>query len=792
MQNRFFPLALSTTILMNSFAYINDVKAQQDPMVDHHHSQPLQSKNTTSFHYLSSDSSLGTENFKKFLETGKFIVDKSLLIKEVVDDSHEVILITRPRRWGKSLNMSMLKHFFNIEVNSKGERIIPNPNRVLFNGGEYSFLAEVEINGKLANQSVTKYLDPLRISEFQDYIGTHQGQYPAILLSLKDVKKDTFEGMKGAIESQIVDLFAQYKYFKSISKLWQDASEDPLMFGKKIRENIIENKDIGVENSLKTLSHWLYEHHGKKTYILIDEYDTPLNQAYIKGYSEKALTLMRGLLGAALKGNSALEKGILTGILRLAKADLFSGLNNPGEYGLLDKEYAQYYGFTEKEVDGLLSKVDHNDFNKEATHKNKKVRHEHGNHDTLLRLKQTLKDYYNGYFVGGEKLYNPWSVVNCISRLEVQPYWVDSGGIDLIKDKLFSKEATNIWESVSDKESLSSKIEKNINVNAINDPESLASLLFHTGYLTRAEEKTSSFLSGENAIKVKIPNEEVKMEFERLLRSYFSENHLPKDDLAALGKVKKTFEFILNQNSTALNTALNTLDSKMEFSKGWNFNFLQIAALTGNQEIFATLLDYDRDLLDGGLGMDFGVADYAALGRTQYNQLKGYHPIVQDPGYLYSGLCSNLGSAIAAGGSGALTGWGVAKLITTLYPPLNLLDFALSWEFIVYSMKYGGVPAAFGAWGGWEIKNYLLNDLTKYCKDYHEYEKVDISRPADIKSLKQYEKYLLENSAAYVVLNGACKGKDTKVTVLAIPAINIEFLPLMALSLTLCSPNPDL
>lgn len=313
---------------------------------------------------------IGVSNFREMIETRDaqgnpfLFVDKSLFIKEVLDDLSKVRLITRPRRFGKTLNMSMLHHFFANEVDHK-------PTKALF--------------------------DNLKITKYPEYIEKHQGKYPVINLTFKDIKSASFEA-------------AHADFFEVIRSAYLEHEQEVLsspMLGERDKNDFRlfldrETSDSAIRSSLKNLTFFLSRCYGIKPIVLIDEYDTPIQTAYAGGYYKEMVDFMKGFLGAGLKDNSYLERAILSGILRVSKESIFSELNNVKTYSLLHARYGEYFGFTEPEVIYLLEKTG---------------------------LKQNLslvKDWYNGYQVGTTIIYNPWSLVNYIQdngRLDF--YWID-------------------------------------------------------------------------------------------------------------------------------------------------------------------------------------------------------------------------------------------------------------------------------------------------------------------------------------------------------------------------------
>ncbi len=422
---------------------------------------------------------VGTDDFGTLLLNSDIFVDKSLMIKELLEDSGEVILITRPRRWGKSLNMNMLQKFFEIEVDERG---IPLPeegrvNNKLFIGGEVDL-------GLATGRK--KLLKKLQISQHSDILSEYQGQFPVILLNLKDVKGSSYQEIENGIRRQIISLFLQHQYLEHYIRkntgILKDIQKQEL---KKYFTGDIDKDDL--KSSLRILSEVLYKHFNQKVYILIDEYDTPINSSYIKFGSkpeefEQVLELFRGLFGSSLKSNPYLEKGVITGILRVAKANLFSDLNNVREYTLLDEKFAKFYGFTQAEVDELLTKV------------------------PLDTSPEEIKAWYNGYTFGGEVIYNPWSIMLCLdSRGKLDHYWLDSGGTGLIDKTLLSDEMQEDLQNLAAGKSIISPITKQISFADINKPVGLFSLLLFSGYLNPTAKKPE-----ENIYELSVPNKEVR------------------------------------------------------------------------------------------------------------------------------------------------------------------------------------------------------------------------------------------------------------------------------------------
>ena len=423
----------------------------------------------------------GISDFRKLVsgdgltvDPNRLFVDKSLFIKDFIDSSGEVLLITRPRRWGKTLALSMLQHFLSKEVDGFS-------TKDLFN-----------------NLKIAKFLEPG--SKYQQYFGTNQ----VIMVTFKDLEGETFDEIRESIEEIISDLYSDHEY---ILHALQDESPN-FKFGKanfnKYQSAFIKIMDkksnlAELKRSIKLLSELLNKYHGKKVFILIDEYDNAINGAMHNPELIVKLTkFFSGLFGSCLKGNRNLEKGLITGVLRVAKANIFSGLNNLSEYSLLDFRFRDYYGFTEQEVSDLLAKAN-------------------------ISNQQDIKNWYNGYLMGGVTIYNPWSIMQCIENKGLlQTYWANSGNPYIIKNLLIEKLPVRAREEIGvllkrGFISLPSPILSQISLDQINNnPAIIWNLLLHTGYLT---------LAGTNPdLQLRIPNEEVKILIKEQIDVWIKEN----------------------------------------------------------------------------------------------------------------------------------------------------------------------------------------------------------------------------------------------------------------------------
>ena len=393
---------------------------------------------------------IGVSDFKKIIEGDFYYFDKTKFIEEIIKDGSEVKLFARPRRFGKTLNMSMLKYFFDIE-------------------------------NKEENKEIFKDLYIEKTEAFKE-----QGQYPVIFLSLKDLKALTWEQMEKAIKSAISRLFSEYKYLLNVLDKF-----DTLAF-----ENILlKNTELeDLKEALKFLTRILYEKYNKKVVVLIDEYDSPLVSAYINGYYEKAKDFFKTFYSTVLKDNSYLQMGVLTGIIRVIKAGIFSDLNNLSTYTILSDVYTDSYGLTEEEVEKSLK------------------------YYGIEQEISNVKDWYDGYKFGDSEVYNPWSILNFLRFKELRAYWVDTSGNDLINDvlKKITKNTIEALERLFNGEGLKQNISGTSDLSKLLSEDELWELMLFSGYLT-VEEK----IDHKNYV-LRLPNKEIKELFrDTFLEKYF-------------------------------------------------------------------------------------------------------------------------------------------------------------------------------------------------------------------------------------------------------------------------------
>ena len=406
---------------------------------------------------------IGLSDFKKLIEENYYYFDKTNFIDEIIKDGSEVKLFTRPRRFGKTLNMSMLKYFFDIK--------------------------EAEENRKLFKD--------LYIEKMENF--KEQGQYPVIFLSLKDLKARTWEEMERKIIVMLSGLFSEYEYL--LDKLTGTNYQN----FKDIAYKKVDLYDLG--GTLKFLTRILYEKYNKKVVVLIDEYDAPLVSAYHNKYYEKAKDFFKTFYSSVLKDNVYLQMGVMTGIIRVIKAGIFSDLNNLNTYTILSDFYPNCYGLTEEEVKKAL--IDYN------------LEYEMGD----------VKDWYDGYRFGKSEVYNPWSILNFLHAKELRAYWVDTSGNDLINDvlKIVRKDIVRDLKKLFDGKGLKQNLSGTSDLSRILSEEEIWELMLFSGYLT-VEEKID-----EDYYILRLPNREVRRLFKRtFIEKYFGRGNKLIDLMEAL------------------------------------------------------------------------------------------------------------------------------------------------------------------------------------------------------------------------------------------------------------------
>lgn len=398
---------------------------------------------------------IGLDDFKRLIEDNYTYVDKTLFIEDVIESTASVLLITRPRRFGKTLNMSMLANFFDHRQS----------NQHLFKG--------------------------LKIEQRRCF--KECGTRPTIFLSFKSLKAGKYEIFSARFAEMVSTLYKKHQYLmEGLDEF--DLDDFRLIASKKANEGL-------MVNAISKLMYWLERAHGQKVMLLIDEYDNPIQEAYSYGYYEQVIPFMRGVLGEALKTNTALHKAVLTGILRVAKESIFSDLNNVEVFSVLSYDFADQFGFTEDDVAHLLEMADH--------------------HEAEL-----VQSWYNGYQIGEKIIYNPWSLLSYLKKWREGPeaYWVNTSSNDLIYKQIMgaSSDAQDTLKALMNGGEVRTHLNQHISLRdiGIND-KNLWSLLLFSGYLTV---RASEFINKKKLYTLSIPNLEVLTLFETIISDWMQTN----------------------------------------------------------------------------------------------------------------------------------------------------------------------------------------------------------------------------------------------------------------------------
>ena len=418
---------------------------------------------------------IGISDFKMLRLRKNYYIDKTMYIKHIIDNQAGVILITRPRRFGKTLNMSMLKYYF--DNTAKDSKELFEGLKIMEQGEEYTSKLEY---------------------------------YPVIYLTLKDAGLMSYDLMITQLKTIMMELYYEHKYLLE----GEMPEGERTIFNKILSANA---NDVDLINSVKMLSKLLNQYFEKPVILLIDEYDVPLQNAYVEGYYDEAVKFFKTFYGTTFKDNPYLEKTVLTGVSRVAKESIFSGANNFKVFTILDDEFAEDFGITEEEMNKIIQ-----DFNLEDD-------------------KEEIKKWYDGYTIGNRAgIYNPWSILNYLTDRKLIPYWVNTSSNDLIK--LILKNSITVKEKI-ERLLRNEEIEVPINLETIivgieNDEDNIWGLMLQTGYLKITEVVDLAL----HIYKVKIPNYEINILFQQIIHGWFR-NKVPGEDLRTILKDLVTLDF---------------------------------------------------------------------------------------------------------------------------------------------------------------------------------------------------------------------------------------------------------
>lgn len=401
--------------------------------------------------------SIGNQSFESIREKNNFYIDKTLFIKEWWDNYDIVTLITRPRRFGKTLNMDMIKCFFSNEYRDRGD---------LFEG-----------------------LDIWKDEKYREL----QGTYPVIFLSFAAIKQNNYQDTIAKIKKIICSLYQSFMFLKD----WDGLTDEEKNNVKRISEDM---SDVTAQSAINELSNYLSRYYGKKVIILLDEYDTPMQEAYVNGYWEELVAFTRSLFNSTFKTNPYLERAIMTGITRVSRESTFSDLNNLEVVTTLSPKYATAFGFTEQEVFNSLDEFE------------------------LSDQKEEVKAWYDGFVFGKERdIYNPWSIINYLDKKEYRTYWADSSSNGLVS-KLIQQGSSKtkiIMGELLDGKSIKTKLDEQIVFDQLDgNTEAIWSLLLASGYL-KVDYFDFAKANGNNIYELSLTNFEVKKMFEKMIDNWF-------------------------------------------------------------------------------------------------------------------------------------------------------------------------------------------------------------------------------------------------------------------------------
>ena len=461
----------------------------------------------------------GIENFKELIDKDYYYVDKTNLIVNIINE--KVVLYTRPRRFGKTLNMSMLYYFFSIKEKD---------NAYLFN-----------------HLNISKNKDTLE----------YQNKYPTIFISLKDMKNSSYEKQMNRFK-EVICLCA-----KNFLELLN--SDVLLDSEKKLFQKYVDNEtqDNELERALFNISYFLYKHYHQKVIILIDEYDVPLQSAYQNNYYDEMVEFLRNVFSSALKTNDALEKGIMTGCLRISKESIFTGLNNFTSYSILNNIGNEYFGFSENEVKQLLEDYQ------------------------LSSYIDEVKEWYDGYLFGNTEIYNPWStlmyVKNKIQDQSFKPvsFWANTSGNDLVVNYIQngSDELHEEFEQLIQGQSLTKYIKPELTYREMDNINNIYSFLLLTGYLRVIEDL------GENKYKLAIPNKEVYEIYKQSFMSYFEDyTFVRKEDLYQC-LIKEDVDQANEILGDILSRSISYFDNQESFYHGFLLGLFSGKKIKSNREL---------------------------------------------------------------------------------------------------------------------------------------------------------------------------------------------------------------
>lgn len=461
--------------------------------------------------------SIGIENYKQIIDKEYYYIDKTLFIKDLLDKGGAVNVFTRPRRFGKTLALSMIKTYFE---------------------------KETDLQGDVTDNS--HYFEGKNILNAGEKYTRHMGKYPVISLSLKSAKQPDFQMAYASLQYEIIGEYRRHSYVLNGNVLMQEEEERY----RKIMAEKAENIDYA--RALKFLSDCLKKYHETGVIILIDEYDVPLENSFFRGFYDEMIDFIRSLFESALKTNDSLEFAVITGCLRISKESIFTGLNNLGINSILTENYAEYFGFTQTEVEKMLKDYD------------------------LEEKIPEVKEWYDGYLFGDTEVYNPWSVINYVYEALAnrnafpKPYWSNTSSNSIVRSLVekADEEAKAEIEVLIQGGTIEKPVHEDITYEDIDkSQDNLWNFLFFTGYLKKTKE---ALIEETIHLTMKIPNREVRYIFRNTIQDWFRQ-HLEKTDLSTLYKavLEGDCETFANEVTDQLLECISYNDYKEDYYHGF-------------------------------------------------------------------------------------------------------------------------------------------------------------------------------------------------------------------------------
>ena len=477
---------------------------------------------------------IGYENYKEFIDQDMYYIDKTMLIQDIIEKGGKVTLFTRPRRFGKTLALSMLRTFFELEYDHEGNPV-----------------------------DKSRYFEGKKIRKAPEKILSMMGKYPVIKLSLKSAKQPDFESAFKAIRDEIIGEFLRHEYLKESEQLSEEERREICSLSRATEaEELLNEKKFRMETvrystSLKVLSSALKKHHNRNVIILLDEYDVPLENSYYEGFYKEMVDFLRSLFESVLKTNDDLEFAVVTGCLRISKESIFTGLNHLKINSVRDGSFSEGFGFTEEETETMLK--------------------DYGMKDRISEA----KEWYDGYLFGKKEIYNPWSVINYVDSIVndekefPEAYWANTSSNRIIKDLVWQADAEMKKEldTLIQGGTIEKKIHEEITYDDVHESEdNLWNFLFFTGYMKKVSERRE----GEDIyLTMRIPNVEIRSIYKNQISAWFEKQIKDTDrSIFTRAVLDGDTDRIADYVSNLLSKSISTFDGSEGFYHGFFLSLL--------------------------------------------------------------------------------------------------------------------------------------------------------------------------------------------------------------------------